>query len=629
VALACCLTCPAVRRAHAQTTLDDSAVAANDLDLDSPLDAVGQLLSSIMERSQDELFRFLETVELFNAEAEIDRLVGDPHVLNDSTAYKLSLLPFHIRYPIYKQIVRQMTRQDDLRSRRLHNSTVDSSRLIVLRIETLSDENVEEEVRRNILTHFNAREIVDLGFFIAAQRTFFPQTEEGWRELRHNLAQRTVAIASGILLAGAAFDVGAISQSGKIASFARDRARLGWYAGARRLGFSFRPQLRGGLTASFPRLQLALGLSERIRPTNRDADRAVEFAVREGWLNQMVSPRGWDIFCELAVRRYIDAEAQYRGDRTAARGGLFWKRDHLPGLPHIVLRGSAELDWRAGTPTQHAVSLGFDHTRASLSLIFQASRTRLPVDRVRTADTRGGVFLAGSIDPPTQLFVEMMRAEARLTHDQWETIRALDERRARAEEELRLLGTPRLSTAQARAAVARLEDSLTERELATQRLAQHLAMYLESRRRAYALARWTQRDGELFGPLAPEILSGARDEVFGRLHVLSRSLEQAPHLLRQLRERVSLLSGTIETLEATPASSAEAERERQQLLAVMRHWRRASLHADGQLRSYELYRDSARRILTAEHRGATTYEPDFVAPETLRAILALRTVPLP
>ena len=68
--------------------------------------------------------------------------MGNPRALNDTTAYKLSLLPFHIRFPIYQQLVRQMTRQDDLRSRRIHQVTPDAVNVIALRIGALAEEDV-------------------------------------------------------------------------------------------------------------------------------------------------------------------------------------------------------------------------------------------------------------------------------------------------------------------------------------------------------------------------------------------------------------------------------------------------------------------------------------------------------
>src|SRR5688572_10706061 len=94
--------------------------SSDEVDLRKMAELVATFVSALIEKGHEKLFGFLETVDLFDAEAEIDRLVGSPWHLNDSTAYKLSLLPFHIRYPIYRQLVRQMTRQDDLRSRPIH-----------------------------------------------------------------------------------------------------------------------------------------------------------------------------------------------------------------------------------------------------------------------------------------------------------------------------------------------------------------------------------------------------------------------------------------------------------------------------------------------------------------------------
>jgi hypothetical protein len=109
---------------------------SGDGELTRLVEAVIGLMYGAAERSHEKVLEFLETVELFDAGAEIDRLAGDPRELNDSTAYKLSLLPLHIRFPIYKQLVQQMTRQDDLRSRRIQNVKPDSVGLVVLRLDS-------------------------------------------------------------------------------------------------------------------------------------------------------------------------------------------------------------------------------------------------------------------------------------------------------------------------------------------------------------------------------------------------------------------------------------------------------------------------------------------------------------
>jgi hypothetical protein len=151
------------------------------------------------------VFSLLNKIELFNVEDEIDRLVGNPRELSDSTSYKLSLAPLHIAYPVFDQMVRQMTRLDDIRSRRIQNLTVDSLGLIAVDLDILSDERSGGQLANSILHYFNAREFFDLGVFMLAQQPFFPDTEEGW-----NLRKRQIARQEGALALTAIWARGAV-----------------------------------------------------------------------------------------------------------------------------------------------------------------------------------------------------------------------------------------------------------------------------------------------------------------------------------------------------------------------------------------------------------------------------------
>ena len=79
-----------------------------------------------------------ETLELFRFEAEIDRFVGKPRELNDTTSYKLSLLPFYVAYPIYQPLVAQMTRLDTVRANRIYTVTPNSVSLVDLRLRPVA-----------------------------------------------------------------------------------------------------------------------------------------------------------------------------------------------------------------------------------------------------------------------------------------------------------------------------------------------------------------------------------------------------------------------------------------------------------------------------------------------------------
>jgi hypothetical protein len=600
----------------------------DELDLGRVTNAVVEMMFSLVRNTQDTVFHFLETVELLDFETEIDRLVGDPRELNDSTAYKLSLLPFHIQYPIYQQLVDQMTRQDDLRSQRIYGVTPDSVNIITLRLQSLADDDVKDEVRSSLLHHFSVREIVDLGFFILAQQKFFPDTDEGWHVLKKRIARGGAAVAVGALLAGAAFNLGALGSSGTVDTFAHDRVHLGWYASIRRIGLEMRPQLRGGLTLGLPSLELAAGIIEHVRPDEGDYHRALELALREGWLNQIARASGWDAFFEAALSRVLSAPDGYETPLNLGRAGFFAMRDYIPGFKNFSLRGSIELQTDFERQLSTAVGLGFQHATSGLTTVLQASRTPVPYSMGSTgAETRGGIFFAGTMEPPTESFVATMRSSARLFMDEWEVVAGLDGSRAIWEQKLRLLGTRQLSAADARAALAGMGRAALAREERMGRVAALLADYLERRRLAYSISRWERCPDDLHGPLDPAVLAAAREQVFTRLADLSVDLAKAPARFERLHRRYERVLVAMHELEEVSGPSLALEGYRQELTALERAWRRESEQASLRIDAYLQVRDGARRILSA---GSTTppRNPDPLRPGVIHRVAALKTVSL-
>ena len=117
------------RPAAAQT-----AQPVAEVDLSRIFAGIPAAFERVAARGYTELFRLLETLEVFRFEAEIDRFVGKPRDLNDTTSYKLSLLPFYIAYPIYPPLTAQMTRLDTVRANRIYTVTPSSVNLVDLRL---------------------------------------------------------------------------------------------------------------------------------------------------------------------------------------------------------------------------------------------------------------------------------------------------------------------------------------------------------------------------------------------------------------------------------------------------------------------------------------------------------------
>jgi hypothetical protein len=610
-------------RAAAQSADREGRSAA--LDLGAIFAIAPGTIERVLGEGHEQLFRLVEDLQLFDMQHEIDRYVGDPRDLNDSTAYKLSLLPYHIRYPVYRSLVAQMTRLDALRSRRIQTVTPDSVSLIDLRIQPVA--TLEEldglgaggEIQRSLQTIFTPREVADLSVFLLSQEPFFPETPEGWEVVKRAVAPGAVPFAAGALATGSVFDAAALSHSGNLAG--GETLRRGWYGGFRKLGVHLHPHLRGGLTVAAGSLQAAAGLADQVRPTPNQQDRALELAVREGWLNQLTRPLGVDSFFEVAVSRSIEDQVGFTGDRTASRAGLFFKRDALAPLPTLVLRGSAEAASNLVAPPHVTTALGVEHPRSGLTAMVQASRTPAPTGGVAETDDRLTAILAGTSEPVSAVFVEAMRRQARHVEREWEGLEGVEDRRATWE---RLLGARawNASPGQAQRALRELEQILAERDTRVEALAVALGDYLDSRRRAYAILGWSGAPDGAHGPLPAEVLLAARGRVLDRLNVLTKDLEGATARLEPTRGRLARLEQEILQLAARDPGEPRLTALREEQAAVEREWSRETESLKLALDAHDRLKREAAGIAAAFDRDRKGARPVDTLPATVRRRLA-------
>jgi hypothetical protein len=548
---------------------------------------IAELFTTLSSGTRGKLFDFFETVELWDAEGEIDRLVGNPWELHDSTNYKLRLLPVRLSYPVYSRLVSQMTRLDDMRGLRIQNVSPDSVDRLAVTFDTLSPDRRPEEFASALLGAFSAREFADLSVYALSHQPFFPDTDEGWQRTKHRLGRNKYALAGSALALGAAFNAGAFATSGRLVKPVDQRFGLGWYAGVRSLGMKLRPQLRAGFTARAPDLELALGLWERVRPEDSDRQRAVEVALREGWLSRLSRPSGWDAFFEGAFRRVLASEPGYTGERHTGRVGFFARRERPLRLRNLIFRSSAELESDFYENARFVIGLGFEHARTGLATILQSSRTAVVRDGKRTNESRGGLFVAGTVEPPKQFVVDGMHADARLVREQCQAAAALQ--------------SPSPAEADARLAP----------------LAESLASYLERRRLAYSLLRWERRPDELHGPLDAEVLLQARGLVLERHRALADFLRAAAHRLNASEKRADEIREIVQRerdLALVDAYVAELD-------ALDRIRRRESERIGHALFAFQHYRTALARM-SAVSPLVTPAQVEWLPPTEMRRLTA-------
>lgn len=587
---------------------------------------MSDLVSQISAKSRGEVLSLLNKIELFNVEDEIDRLVGNPRELSDSTSYKLSLAPLHIAYPVFDQMVRQMTRLDDIRSRRIQNLTVDSLGLIAVDLDILSDKRSGSQLASSVLHYFNAREFFDLGVFMLAQQPFFPDTEEGWNLRKRQIARQEGVLALTAVGLGAMFELGALNNSGTIKRCADNRCRLGWYGGFSRLGYRLQPTLRGGLTTELPWLEVSAGLTEQVRPASDAAGSVFEMAMRESWINRYTSVGGWNSFVEAAVRKVLSAEGAYRGEGFTARGGLFVKRNHPFRLRYITLRNSIEVESDLTGSLRYAVGLGVDYTKTGLSTVLQSSRTNFMHAGGPEPETRTGLFVAGTVEAPEQYYVEAMNVDARLAREEWLRLEESEAQRRQAEATLGVLAGAQTPAHRLASVFEVLRKSSAESELRRVRLASLLGDYLEGRRIAYSLKQWQRGTDGLYGPLDGDLLRQASAAVVSRLSNLTMFLRAAVPRLEALRARYLRAHESLAWTDS-PNESLVAK-VRREVAEIDRAWRSESEAVTDGLRLYEHYLACVRRMVGVASTLVEMRDINPIDQRTMRRLIALVAQPL-
>lgn len=587
---------------------------------------MSELATQIGSASRGQVLSFLNRVELFNVETEIDRLVGNPWQLSDSTSYKLSLAPMHLAYPVFDQQVAQMTRLDDIRTRRIQDLTVDSLGLITVNLDILDSAPRGGQLAGSVLRYLNAREFVDLGVFFLAQQPFFPQTDDGWGSWKHQLATHQGMLALSVAGLGALVEAGAVSNSGTISRCRGDGCRIGWYGSASHIGYHLQPVLRGGVTTTVPWLELSAGLLDQVRSPSGNASNVFEVAVRESWLNRQMASSGWNSFLEAAARRVLTATDGYQGELFTARGGAFVRRERPFRLRHIVFRGSTEVESDMTGSLRYAVGLGIDYTKTGLTTVLQSSRTNVPRELGLAPEIRTGLFVAGTVESPDQYYVEAMQVAGRLLQEEWNDFSQAQAQLRSAEAEMRLLSAGNAPGYRLAPLFDAVRCATAASEAHRARLAELVCDYLERRRTAYSLKQWKRDLDDFYGPVDGEMLLSVGQALAWRLGDLVTFLQAELRPLQALRDKY------LETQERAyrigPADTRHAAEVAGVLADLDRSLRQESEAVNQALRLYAHYLGAVRRLAVLDAKLIPVRQFDPLGPRLIRRLLALVAQPM-
>jgi hypothetical protein len=252
--------------------------------------------------------------------------------------------------------------------------------------------------------------------------------------------------------------------------------------------------------------------------------------------------------------------------------------------------------------------------------MLQASLVPAPPGSNLPDDARLNLFFVGSMEPLSQSFSDDMSSLAHQVEEDWGGLQALEKRREDWEQALLAHGTAGRTAQDRRAMLAEMEQILIEREDRTARLANNLADYLESRRRAYSILGRARSPDDLHGPLDAAVLIAARNRILARLQQLAGDLAGAQAPLVALRERMTILQREIDELEASEPGGARLAARQQSLAVLQEQWEGETERIRRYLVAHDQLHTEGVRILTAMGRN----ELDIRQWDTLGALVRTR-----
>jgi len=337
----------------------------------------------------------LTSPALFDTDRDVDRKIGSPWGLQESTNARLDSLPPRLRLLLYGTLAERLG--DLVYVRNEYNSTpyvpYGGDRVRVTFVGG-TGEYLMSNVLNTVRGHFNPDEIADLGVYTLSQFPPFPRSEKGWERWKHAIVRYDVWLAVAMLMALIGTDSAAFQASKWLFTLGRDW-RLGAFGYVSNLGVNFRPTIRFTARAISPFFEMSADFVEYIKSRGKQPQRVLELFGREHWLNFLSRRFGWELVASGNARyNWIHGDPKEH-HRLYGSTDLYWRRSGLLGQPNISVQGSMNVntDFSRGLGTGTSISV-----EDTLREFAAAVRINTAADLTRhTQEWRIGVVLGGAI----------------------------------------------------------------------------------------------------------------------------------------------------------------------------------------------------------------------------------------
>lgn len=468
---------------------------------------------------------------LLNLGPEIDRIVGDPWTLNDSTAKKLDSLPSNIRLQIESilaQNPRRLQAADGPVEAAAEPASFGSTPSFTMSPKQTAA--MLNEVTGRLGNYFTGDELLDLGVYYLSKQPFFPKTRSDWDRVKNQIGREGIILAVAAIAAEMASNSASVSFGGKLVKLKGDAFKIGWYGSVRDFGFSMKPSLRAGVNVNTPYFEASAGGVEHVNAAANAEQTGLELFVKEHVIQQLLKPTGWDAGLYATAHTYIvDGNPKQEGTTTMTVAG-YAKNDHfLPStfpMNGVLAAGSFSTDF-VGLSTAK-LDVGVTAPRydlaAGLSAALTESREQPGVSGVNI-----GVFFGGSLESRLELARGSMNSDGERLRTRLANSQRLRKEMERLADRLKLVGTGVLTKVGEEAETRYDYLHATDRHAEAQAdLGVVFRQYLESRNKFFVLDGKPSRNqiDDDDGPVETETMADIRAELDNQPRY--RSVGQVP-----------------------------------------------------------------------------------------------------
>jgi hypothetical protein len=126
----------------------------------------------------------------------VDRIIGDPVRMNESTSLKLDALPPRMRLSLYGVLADRADRIYFRGVSRLGQTAPGDYRNVAVELDFETTNRLIDAIGKSIDGYFRIEELIDLTVFGLSRFEFFPKSQDRWNEIKPQLPKYDLALGS-------------------------------------------------------------------------------------------------------------------------------------------------------------------------------------------------------------------------------------------------------------------------------------------------------------------------------------------------------------------------------------------------------------------------------------------------